>query len=536
MRSDAQEPAPKAYSYIRFSTPAQAKGDSHARQSAKAAEYANSHGLVLDTELNLTDPGVSGYLGKNATKGALSVFLKAIEDGAVPKGSYLLIENADRLSRDEITNSVPLFMSIINAGVVVVTLTNGEVYSKARLRTEPYAMFGITMELIRANQESFRKAQLVSAAKDRKRARLAAADLQGKPYTRQTPGWIRWDESAKEYQLLPERAVVIQKMFENADQGWSLERIARDLNRREVPTWGDGLRRAAFWRGAYVRKIFESKAAIGLFTPTKTTRDETTRARRDVPLDPVRLWPAAVSEDLYWRVSRRFQTTAARGRNADQRPLSLVAGVAKCTCGSSVIRVSKGPSRGKHYVYLVCARAHAKAKGCEYLPVRYEDVEEALRTNAAAIMRHAPRGKSAAKLSKEIENLQGHVDSLEADVILLAELAATERTPMAGKSFRDKEKELEQRQKELRELRARRDTITTASVRDRLKTLAETLSAAPFDVAKANLALRQAVRKILLIPRSATLEIHWHHDDEETTDVPFYTRHKQWDVPTPEVG
>jgi DNA invertase Pin-like site-specific DNA recombinase len=524
MQADA---APTAYSYIRFSTPAQAKGDSLARQTAKAAEYAAAHGLVLDTQLNLTDPGVSGYLGKNATKGALSVFLKAVEEGAVSKGSYLLIENADRLSRDEITNSVPLFMSIINAGVAVVTLTNGEVYSKERLRKEPYAMFGITMELIRANQESFRKGQLVSAAKERKRARLVAADLQGRPYTRQTPAWIKWNDGAKEYQLVPERADVIRQIFERADQGWSADRIARDLNQRDVPTWGQGQRKSAYWRGSYLRKMFQSKAAIGFFTPARTTRDEETRARRDVPLDAVRLWPAAVDEETYWRVVRRFQTTAPRGRNASRLPVSLVAGIAKCTCGASVIYVSKGPSRGRLYAYLLCSKAHAKAKGCEYLPVRYNDVEETLRGNAQAIIRHAPRGKNTMNLEKDIENLQGHVDALESDVEKLADLAAHAKSPMAAKRFRDKERELEERRKELRELRSRKETMTPSSVRARLKTLEAALTRKPFDVVDANRALRQAIRKIVVDPRQATLEIHWHHA-EQTDEVPFYSRHKDW--------
>ena len=40
---------PKAYSYIRFSTPQQAKGDSHTRQTDKAARYAAEHEAVLDT-------------------------------------------------------------------------------------------------------------------------------------------------------------------------------------------------------------------------------------------------------------------------------------------------------------------------------------------------------------------------------------------------------------------------------------------------------------------------------------------------------
>ena len=85
---------PRAYSYVRFSTPAQAHGDSHARQTDKAAQYAAERGLTLDTELKLTDLGVSGYRSKNAKTGALGAFLKAVEDkhgakGQLPVGGEL---------------------------------------------------------------------------------------------------------------------------------------------------------------------------------------------------------------------------------------------------------------------------------------------------------------------------------------------------------------------------------------------------------------------------------------------------------------
>ena len=517
--------APKAYSYIRFSTPQQAKGDSHTRQTDKAAQYAADHGLVLDTDLNLTDLGVSAYRGKNAKTGSLSVFLKAVEDGTIPRGSFLLVENIDRLTRDDVPDAAYLLLGIINAGVVVVTLTNREQYSRERLKQEQHAIYFIISELIRANQESFRKGQLVGDAKERKRTRLATEGLNGKPYTRRTPGWIIWNDKVKAYRLLPERVKVLREVFDLANKGWGLDRIAGELNKRGVDTWGEGQRKGTFWRGSYIRKIIGSKAPIGLFTPSKTTRDEVTGARRDIPLDPVPLWPAAIDEEVYWSVARRFQSTAPRGKNAMLKPSSLVAGIAKCTCGSSVVRVSKGPRK---YAYLLCSKAHAKAKGCDYLPVQYEAVEEALRDNAEAIVRHAPRGKNTAKLEKDIENLQGYVDALEDDVLSLAEFAAQEKSQTAAKRFRDKERELEHHRSELRELRARRETQTPAGVRMRLKTLKAALTRDPFDVAEANRALRQVMKKIVVHPKSATLEVHWHHS-EEIEEVPFYSRHMQWD-------
>ncbi|KVR83488.1 recombinase family protein [Burkholderia vietnamiensis] len=49
----------KAYSYLRFSTPEQAQGDSFRRQTALAEAYAQQHGLELDTTLRFADEGVS---------------------------------------------------------------------------------------------------------------------------------------------------------------------------------------------------------------------------------------------------------------------------------------------------------------------------------------------------------------------------------------------------------------------------------------------------------------------------------------------
>jgi DNA invertase Pin-like site-specific DNA recombinase len=79
-----------AFSYLRFSTPEQASGDSRRRQLAMAEKYATDHHLKLDRQLSFRDLGVSAFRGKNAKEGALRAFLEAIEHNLVPKGSFLL--------------------------------------------------------------------------------------------------------------------------------------------------------------------------------------------------------------------------------------------------------------------------------------------------------------------------------------------------------------------------------------------------------------------------------------------------------------
>ncbi|MGN5104748.1 recombinase family protein [Aeromonas caviae] len=76
---------PKAYSYIRFSTPKQAQGDSYRRQIQQAIDYCAKHNLELD-EKAIEDFGVSGFRGSNWTDGALGRFIEAVKSGAIAKG------------------------------------------------------------------------------------------------------------------------------------------------------------------------------------------------------------------------------------------------------------------------------------------------------------------------------------------------------------------------------------------------------------------------------------------------------------------
>jgi hypothetical protein len=101
-----------AFSYLRFSTPEQASGDSRRRQLAMAEKFAADHHLKLDRQLSFRDLGVSAFRGENAKEGALRAFLEAIEHNLVPKGSFLLVESLDRLSRNQILSAQSLFLRL----------------------------------------------------------------------------------------------------------------------------------------------------------------------------------------------------------------------------------------------------------------------------------------------------------------------------------------------------------------------------------------------------------------------------------------
>src|SRR5262245_27895429 len=100
-RTDPASP-PVVISYIRFSDQPQQQGDTLRRQTAGTERWCERNGFRLDTSLTVRDLGVSAFRGKHRSdKAALGQFLEAVRRGKVPRGSFLVIENLDRLSREE---------------------------------------------------------------------------------------------------------------------------------------------------------------------------------------------------------------------------------------------------------------------------------------------------------------------------------------------------------------------------------------------------------------------------------------------------
>src|SRR5689334_22729871 len=111
---------PVVISYLRYSSAPQGEGNSIARQLEKSEAWAKANGLAFDQTLR--DEGVSAFRGANAATGALKSILRRIERHEIREGSTLVVENLDRLSRDEESVALELFLGIINKGVDIVAL------------------------------------------------------------------------------------------------------------------------------------------------------------------------------------------------------------------------------------------------------------------------------------------------------------------------------------------------------------------------------------------------------------------------------
>lgn len=266
----------------------------------------------------------------------LGAFLEAVKLGTVPKGSYLLVESLDRLSRNIPRKAVRVLEDICEAGVTLVTLTDNKVYDLDTIDKDPMAMMMAYVVAIRANEESERKSHRIRSAWTEKRLNASRK----KPMTKLAPGWLELREDRRAYETIPERVEVVKRIFREYLEGRGTHGIADGLNRDRIKPFG----RAAFWHRSYVVKILENPAVIGRFTPHTIEYVEGKRTRK--PQDPVEdYFPVVVEPEVFARVqSMREGRRAPVVRSRNSRGVShLLAGLARCPkCRSSMTRVNKG--------------------------------------------------------------------------------------------------------------------------------------------------------------------------------------------------
>jgi DNA invertase Pin-like site-specific DNA recombinase len=248
-----------AYSYIRFSSAEQAKGDSKSRQTTASEEYAQDHGLTIDRSLHLQDLGVSAFRGKNAAEGALAGFFEAIQTGQVTPGSTLLVESLDRLSRDQITSALTQFLNIINSGITVVTLMDKMVYNRETINQNPGSLMMSIVIMMRAHEESATKSERIGSAWAKKRRK---ARENGTPLSKNCPGWLRKTKTC--YEIIPERAAIVRRIFHLAADGMGKRTITKTLNKEGIPTWG-----GKSWYDSHVWKLLFNPTVLGTFQPRR---------------------------------------------------------------------------------------------------------------------------------------------------------------------------------------------------------------------------------------------------------------------------
>lgn len=241
----------KVYSYVRFSDPRQATGDSVRRQTAYAEKWAKDHGMTLDDTLTLRDAGLSAYHQRHVIQGALGVFLAAVSDGRVPAGSVLVVESFDRLSRANYKAAQKQLDRIIDAGVRVVTASDGKEYSQESVEADPMSFIYSTLLMVKANDESEQKSKRVKAAIRRQCEAWIAGKRNGRIVNGRDPGWVRWNDEAGRFEHIPERAEAMRRAIDLFLSGYGHIRIFAELEKVGMRATGE---KSAGWLYNLIRR------------------------------------------------------------------------------------------------------------------------------------------------------------------------------------------------------------------------------------------------------------------------------------------
>jgi DNA invertase Pin-like site-specific DNA recombinase len=288
-----------AYSYKRFSSAGQIDGDSLDRQMEIARDWYNREiaplGIPLDE--SFTDSGRSAYKGEHVGKhGDLGRFLAAIESGAVSKGSILIAENLDRISRQGPKIARVLLARIVDNGVDVHIVNIGKKLTYGwENRTEDSVV--VDMELSRAFKESERKSLMIKAG--------LKAVKHDDDWCGILPFWLKkvyepiaaptsnGKKIKPKYKIIeiPEKADLVREMFRLAAQGLGAKRILQDLDSRGI--------KCSISLG-YLGELLRNRAVLGEHQPLLYLESGPVEDG-----DPVLKFPRVVDQT-------QFNTVAAR--------------------------------------------------------------------------------------------------------------------------------------------------------------------------------------------------------------------------------
>jgi DNA invertase Pin-like site-specific DNA recombinase len=333
-------PSTYAISYLRYSSRKQSKNSSYARQLADTESYCKEQGLTLVERLE--DLGISAWDGSNLDDtAALGGLLQRLDTGKVPRGSVLICENLDRLSRANILDALQLFIGILKKGIDIVTTMDGMRYSEQSVRENISQLIISITILARGSNESEVKSNRVRQYHVIRRQKIR----NGQFSKFACPSWITHDGNA--WKLIESNAKTVKLIFELYCAGHGAYSLVKELNRRGIKPFT----KTGRWTAIFIHELITNPAAIGTFALLEP---------------PVKnYYPAAVDENLYYRAQGIRESNRKHAGRRGTKEINLFGGLLKChRCGSSYVKYQCRNRDGTQYRALVCSGA--KVGKCKY--------------------------------------------------------------------------------------------------------------------------------------------------------------------------
>jgi DNA invertase Pin-like site-specific DNA recombinase len=413
-----------AYSYLRFSSHGQADGDSIRRQTVNPEAWCQRNGVRLDTSLVFEDRSRSAFKKHHKHREALTEFRRYVAEGRIRPGSYLIIENLDRLSREQERIAVELLLSIVNAGITVVQLMPEEqVFSPTNL--DMLGLMRAVIQMAQAHQESAKKAKRLGEVWGEKRkAAIAGTGL----LTSRVPGWL--DLVDGKLKLNPERAATVRRIFKLCLQGHGGQATARLLNKEKVPT----LTGRGKWYQSAVTYILRSRAVVGEHQPHTVHGHE----ERVAVGEPIKgYYPAVVTEETYDAAQAAMNNRITLAGRPPATRKNIFRGMLRDARNGRQMGIVSRKNDGKRTVVYANNDAHAGEKTYSF-PV--DVLEGAVLSHLREIDPREVLGESVA--GEQVLALTGERDKLLAKINRTAEALGDDDSPTIAAKIRAWESQL----------------------------------------------------------------------------------------------
>lgn len=361
----------KAYSYIRYSSPQQAKGDSFRRQFAATQAYCEKNGYELDTEL-----AIYQELGTSASEiGSQEILNNFIDDcvtGKVQKGSLLIVENLDRLSRLKVNQAMLQFLTILNYVDIYTTQDEKHYSNDDNLdgNAQLIAIVSSVLIMSRAYEESETKKKRLKESWDSKRK-----NIDNKKLTSLIPHWLELSEDRTEFHLKKDRVEIIKYIYQKSIDGMGVSQLIRHLNENliQFPT---PTHKSKLWARTSLSRILTDRSVLGEYQPHIGKHNGIGEKKRKPLGDPIPdYYPQIIDEETFLKAQiARKSRIVGRGKVNRNKFSNLFRNILRCSyCDGKVEYVDKGDgSRGGKY--LTCSNSKrggecSHNKHYKYLPL-----------------------------------------------------------------------------------------------------------------------------------------------------------------------
>lgn len=471
----------QAFSYSRFSDKKQAGGTSLDRQAKRFAAICAAKKWTPDLS-TFSDSAVSAFRGKNARDGDLRRFITAIETGKVPAGSVLVLENIDRLSRQNPWTALTgTLKEIIDLGVAVYSEAGDLLVDR---NSDAIDLIRLIVEQDRSHKESKYKSERV------KQSWAKRHQLETKA-TSVAPAWLKLSADKTRFLPVPEKVATVKRIFDLAIAGYGIASIAKTLNREKVPS----IARSGQWL-PYVAKVLHNRAVLGEYLRHEMDANN----KRKPAGDPIiGYYPAIITEDTFYRAQKAISDRKHKGGNIGKAVSNLFSHlVFDARDGAKMVNANKGKrSSGKA---LVNANAKNAQAGAKYSAINYETFEQAILAHLQEVKPRdiLPQASDATDTDKILSQAQGKLAKTQVAINKTEKALLDDPSPALVSALSALGKQAQSLQTEVDRLKGMRAQDSPSSSLSQTQTLIDLLSETkPKDLESVRLRLRSAIRSVI---------------------------------------